>query len=125
VDVSFDTVTTIFPFTESNRLTPIAIGSATRIKSLPNVPTLAELGYRDIIGSVWIGVFVQRGTPATVVKKLEAELERVVRDPETSQRLEIAGLYARYADSAGYADILVKDTAEIEKVVRFSGLQPS
>lgn len=121
VDVSFDTITTIQPFLANKRLKALAIGSAERVSLLPNVPTLAQAGYRDMIGAVWVGAFVPRGTPAPVVERLQNEIAAVLKDPDTASRLENAGLYVRYADAAGFAAILAEDTRKIEKVVEFSG----
>ncbi|MBP0620954.1 Bug family tripartite tricarboxylate transporter substrate binding protein [Cupriavidus consociatus] len=121
VDVSFDTITTVQPFAESGRLKALAIGATERVGALPKVPTLAESGYRDIIGAVWIGAFVPNGTPATVIRRLESEIGQAVKDPAISQRLNAVGLYVRYADAAGFAKMLVTDTPKIRKVVQLSG----
>lgn len=121
VDVSFDTITTIHPFVESGRLKALAIGAAERVALLPNVPTLVESGYRDIIGAVWIGAFVPSGTPADIVRKLESEVAFAAKDPAIVARLNGAGLYVRYADAAGFAAVLAADTPKIRKVVQVSG----
>lgn len=125
VDVSFDTITTVQPFTENGRLKALAIGTSKRVPLLPEVPTVAELGYRDIIGAVWVGAFVPQGTPKSIVQQLEAEIARVVSDPAISSRLAAAGLYSRYADAAGFAEILAADTPRIREVVKFSGIEPN
>lgn len=121
VDVSFDTITTIQPFIANKRLKALAIGSAERVSLLPDVPTLAQAGYRNMIGAVWVGAFVPRGTPEPIVEKLQNEIAKVVKDPDIASRLANAGLYVRYADAAGFAAILEEDTRKIQKVVEFSG----
>ncbi|NYT83117.1 tripartite tricarboxylate transporter substrate binding protein [Alcaligenaceae bacterium] len=125
VDVSFDTITTVYPFTENGRLRPIAIGVSERVALLPDVPTLAELGYRDIVGAVWVGAFVPPGTPTAIVQTLEAGIGEVAKNPDVASRLAAAGLYVRYADAAGFAASLATDKPKIQEVVKFSGLQPN
>lgn len=121
VDVSFDTVTTTQPFVESQKLRPLAIGSALRISALPDVPTLVESGFKDIIGAVWIGAFVPRGTPAAVIKQLEVEIGRAAREPETASRMRAAGFYVRLIDASGFESILRTDTHRIQQLVETSG----
>lgn len=123
VDVSFDTMTTIQPFVDSGKLKALAIGTPQRVAALPSVPTLAEFGYRDIIGAVWIGVFVGTGTSAFVVQKLEAEFAAAVQDPTLKAKLTGAGLYVRYADAKGFTALLAADTQKIKKVVETSGIK--
>lgn len=117
VDVSFDTITTVQSFAETGRLKPLAIGTPERVKQLSQVPTLNEKGFRDIIGSVWVGAFVPKNTPDSITQKLSAELGAVMQDEELKKRLEVIGLYVRYEDADDFAKTLKNDTSTIKKVV--------
>lgn len=121
VDVSFDTITTMLPFTQDGKLRALAIGAPERVPLMPDVPTLAESGYADIIGAVWIGAFLPHGTPDAVVKRLAKELQQTVTDPVLGERLRGVGLYPRFADADGFSRILAADTPKIRKVVQVSG----
>ncbi len=123
VDVSFDTITTVMPFTANGRLKPLAIGATDRVAQFPELPTLTERNFPDIVGSVWVGAFVPKGTPQPVIDRLDQEIGTAVKDPAMAERLAATGLYVRYADSAGYARILQDDTARIRKVVSNSGIR--
>lgn len=123
VDVSFDTLTTVQPFVDGGRLRALAIGAPQRVVALPQVPTLSESGFADIVGAVWIGVFVAQGTPPAVVRRLEAEFAAAVKDAALGAKLVGAGLYVRYADAQGFAGLLASDAQKIRKVVERSGIR--
>lgn len=123
VDVSFDTVTTTQPLVKDRKLRALAAGSAQRLPSLPGVPTLAENGYGSIIGAVWVGAFVPRGTPAAVVARLERELASAATDADTASKMRAAGLYVRLADAKGFESILEADTPKIQHLVKVSGMR--
>ena len=69
------------------RLRALAVTSPHRLSSLPNVPTMAEAGVPDMEIQYWAGIFAPTGTPAAIVKKLEAEINRVVKLAEVRDRM--------------------------------------
>ncbi len=71
---------------QSGRLKALAVTSAERMKDLPNVPTLAELGI-DLKVSLWIGLLAPAGTPADIVKRLHEEMVRIVDMPDVRARI--------------------------------------
>jgi len=71
---------------QSGRLKALAVTSAERMKDLPNVPTLAELGI-DLKVSLWIGLLAPAGTPADIVKRLHEEVVRIVDMPDVRARI--------------------------------------
>jgi len=71
---------------QSGRLKALAVTSAERLKDLPNVPTLAELGV-DLKVSLWIGLLAPAGTPADIIKRLHEEMVRIVDMPDVKARI--------------------------------------
>ena len=71
---------------QSGRLKALAVTSAERLKDLPNVPTLAELGV-DLKVSLWIGLLAPAGTPNDIVKRLHEEMVRIVDMPDVKARI--------------------------------------
>lgn len=122
VDVAFDTITTVMRFSQTGKLKPLAIGTAERVASLPDIPTLKEEGFEGIVGAVWVGAFVPHGTPAAVIDKLATAIAEAVKDQELAPRLAGTGLYVRYADAAGFKAVLAEDAPKIQKVVELSGI---
>jgi tripartite-type tricarboxylate transporter receptor subunit TctC len=71
---------------QSGRVKALAVTSAERLKDLPNVPTLAELGV-DLKVSLWIGLLAPAATPADIVKRLHEEVVRIVDMPDVKARI--------------------------------------
>ena len=80
------------PMLRAGRLKPMAVFSRTRLPSLPDVPTLMELGLTDIEAFAWQGMVVPAATPADVVGKLSTELRRAIESPAVKARLQEIGL---------------------------------
>lgn len=78
-----------FGFLHSGRLKPLAVGSATRSKTLPDVPSLSEY-FPGLEITLWHAVFARAATPGAVLERLENELERMLAQPELSRRLAAA-----------------------------------
>lgn len=121
VDVSFDTITTVHPFIDAKKLKALAVGADQRIASLGNVPTLAEAGYSDLIGSVWIGAFAPRGTPKAVAERLESAIAAIVQEPVTKAKLLTFGFFPRLANAAAFEKILRDDAPKLQHIVKVSG----
>jgi tripartite-type tricarboxylate transporter receptor subunit TctC len=71
---------------QSGRVKALAVTSSERLKDLPNVPTLAELGV-DLKVSLWIGLLAPAATPADIVKRLHEEMVRIVDMPDVKARI--------------------------------------
>jgi tripartite-type tricarboxylate transporter receptor subunit TctC len=75
------------PLIQDGRVRALAVTSPTRLAAFPNVPTMAELGFKDIEFRYWAGIFAPAGTPATVVARLEAEINRIVKLPDVAAKM--------------------------------------
>jgi tripartite-type tricarboxylate transporter receptor subunit TctC len=76
------------PLVLGGKIRALAVTGAARSSELPDVPSMAEVGFPDVNIGLWSGVFVLAGTPAAVGKKLEAELRRVLADAGVRQKLK-------------------------------------
>ena len=72
-------------------LRALAVTSKARAKALPDVPTMSEAGFPDIVGDSWVGVVVPAGTPREIINVLHREIVAVVTEPETRDRLMALG----------------------------------
>lgn len=97
---------------EGRQARALATPSPRRLPSLPDVPTLQELGHGAVVAEGWMGVFAPAGTPADIVKTLAAALDKVVRTPDMQARLDARGVAASAADGAQFTRKL---QAELEK----------
>jgi tripartite-type tricarboxylate transporter receptor subunit TctC len=91
VEMMFDTTSSAMPHIKSGRFRPLAVTSPARSAELPNVPTIAEVGYPAAEMTTWYGLFVTGGTPKPVVDKLHAELVRVLKLPDVQAKLRGLG----------------------------------
>ena len=83
VQASFDAIPPALPYVRAGRARALVIGGAQRFPSLPELPTFAEAGLPNYTFASWFGIFAPARTPQAIVKALNAELVRIIREPET------------------------------------------
>ncbi|MEN9559853.1 MAG: hypothetical protein RLZZ502_1064 [Pseudomonadota bacterium] len=71
---------------QTNKLRPIAVGSSHRATSLPNVPTVAESGFKDFETSQWYGLLAPAGTPAAIIKRLQEESAKALKSSAITEK---------------------------------------
>ena len=76
---------------QAGALRALAVASRQRLPALPDVPTFAEAGVKDMYASAWYGIVAPAGTPSDVVQRLNKEVNAVVADPEMKKRMEGMG----------------------------------
>jgi tripartite-type tricarboxylate transporter receptor subunit TctC len=92
IPLSVDGIGPNLPNIKAGKLRAIASTGTARAPQLPDVPTVAELGYPGFSGEGWGGVVVVKGTPDAIVMKISNDLRKVLNDPAVQQRLVGAGL---------------------------------
>lgn len=118
VAVFFDTMGTTAPMVKDGKVRPLAIAAKERSTALPDVPTLAELGYGDVQGSGWFGMFVPSGTPKEIVDRLNAEVNVALQSPEVRDRLVELGSIAEGGPPKALADLMATEIPRWSKLVR-------
>lgn len=91
IQVLFDPVQTSIPQIQSGKVRPLAVTSKTRFAELPNLPTVAESGYPGYDFVVWYAFVAPAATPAPIVAKLNAEINKAVSDPEMKRKFAALG----------------------------------
>ena len=97
VQLVFSDMAPAIPFITTKKLTPLAVTSLQRSISLPDVPTMVELGFPGFEASVWWALVAQKGVPAPIIQKLNAALEKVMASTEVQEsylRLGVTPLYS-------------------------------
>jgi tripartite-type tricarboxylate transporter receptor subunit TctC len=100
----------------------LAVTSPVRAEDFPDVPTMKEAG-ADVDAVLWSGIFVARQTPPAIVKKLEAELRRIIREPDVAARLKPLGIQPVGNSSEEFARILAADIARWTEVARAGNIK--
>lgn len=123
IDFLFFTVPASLPHVRSGKLRALAITSATRSALAPDVPTVAESGFPGFEVLAWYGLFVPRGTPAEIVERVSAEVEKILREPEVRDRFIQLGAEPKFLAPGPFADFVAKDSAGWGKVIRDARLK--
>jgi tripartite-type tricarboxylate transporter receptor subunit TctC len=120
VDVIFDNLPSSIGHIKSGKIRALAVTSAERDPSLPDVPTVAETvpGYE---ATAWFGIGMPKGTPKDVVEKINAEVNRALVDPKMRARLAELGGKPIAGSPEDFGKVIAAETAKWEKVVISSG----
>ena len=106
---------------KAGRLRALAVSSSQRLASLPEVPTLTELGYAGMEDYTWVGIFAPAGTPLEIAQKLNDAVRRVVDSPEMKERLDALAFDATAAPLKETADYVKSELVKWAQVVRDTG----
>jgi tripartite-type tricarboxylate transporter receptor subunit TctC len=105
------------PHIEAGRLRALASSGAARWPTLPNVPTIAELGYPDVVYLNWQGVFAPAGTPPDIVARLQKEISAVLAEPEVKEFLIGIGAAPVESNPTKFDAMLKADYLANQKIV--------
>ena len=124
VKVSFDTTPAVLPFVKAGKLRPLAIAATKRLGALPDLPTVSEAGVPGYTMSSWYGLFAPAGTPAAIVRKIHAEVNRAQDLPDVKERMDELGAdEARTASPEAFAAMVKSELARYAKVVKAAGIR--
>jgi len=110
------------PQLSAGRIRAIGIGHPKRVRSLPDLPALAETlpGFNN---TTWYGLLAPAGTPAAIVNKLNAEMKHAVADAEFAKQLDTLGLEPASSTPQEFGDMIRTELARWTKVIRDAGIQ--
>ncbi len=111
VSVMWDTVPTSLPLIKAGKLVPLAVGGLERSPLLPDIPTIIELGYPGFDVSLWMGIMAPGGTPASIVAKVQNDLQALTDSKAFGDWLTARGFERRFAGSADFARRIQEDYA--------------
>ncbi|OYQ41727.1 LacI family transcriptional regulator [Rhodoferax sp. TH121] len=121
VDLLVSSVPSAMAQIKAGKLRPLAVTSAARSSSLPDVPTVAESGYKDFDVSTWYGLFAPAGTPATVVTTLNTEVNKLLANPEVKAAIQAQGAEPVAMKVDQFSNLLKADYAKWKGIVQASG----
>lgn len=123
VQVAFDTVTAIMPQARAGKVRVLAITSKDRSPTAPEVPSLAESGVPGFDVSTWFAFFVPAGTPPATTEKINADVVRILRAKEMSDRLQGFGMNVIASSPEQLAAHVTSEIARWGKVVREANIK--
>ena len=123
VPVTFITYGPVAPHIASGKVVALAVADPQRSALAPNVPTLAELGYKDANVGAWQGLFGPKGLPADVVKTLNSQLNEILKMPDVVSKMAAFGALPAGGEPARLAQSNVDDLNRFGKVIKELNIQ--
>lgn len=108
---------------KTGKLHPVAVSSAQRSSSLPDVPTFIESGLNDFDINSWVALLAPAKTPKAIVDKLNAELNAVLSDPAVRERLNGMGIAATPGSADKFGQEMQRDLTRYGSVVKSAGIK--
>lgn len=112
------------PLVKAGKLKGLAVTSLKRVAQLPDVPTVAEMGFPDFEDYTWVGLFAPARLPVDIVAKLNAAANDALRQTDFRERLLAAGLEAAPGTPAEFSDYLKREVAKWGRIVKETGVSP-
>ena len=123
VDLVFNGITSALPLIKAGKLRALAVTSLTRSGALPDIPTLDEVGVKGFQAVAWNGLSAPARTPKDVIRKINADVLKVIRSPELVERLTAEGSDPVGDSPEQFAAFLREETAKWNKVIKFANIK--
>jgi tripartite-type tricarboxylate transporter receptor subunit TctC len=123
VDMLFSVLPLVLPNIQAGQLRALVIASKTRSVLIPDVPTTAEDGYSDVVGSAWNGIVAPAGTPQGIVDKLNSQISQILASPDTKQRFTELGMQSVGGTPEDFAQYLQAESEKWAAVISAAHLQ--
>ncbi len=124
VDLMFGATVAVGPHIKSGKLRGLATVAPRRIPAFPDIPSMVDLGYTNIVVSPWDGVVAPAGTPKAVIARLHLETKKFGAMSEIKQRLEAVGLESTDAGPEEFAALIRSEMQKWIKLIRDTGIKP-
>ncbi len=124
VDIMFTTMPSAMELVRDKKIKALAVTTRERMADLPDIPTMYELGWKNLVTSSWQGVLVPAGTPRPIIDRLHAAIVKVLAEPEIQARMRKSGVIAVGSKSPeDFKTYMDTETAKWSKVIEESGVR--
>ena len=114
----------LLPFIKSGKLRAIAVGTPQRLPALPDVPTVAEMGFKDFETSQWYGILAPAGTPPDIVKRLQEESLKALKSNAVTERFASDSAVGGGGPPAEFAAFIAEQQKLWKVIVQRAGIKP-
>ena len=114
----------LLPHIKSGKLRAIAVGTPQRLPALPDVPTVAEMGFKDFETSQWYGILVPAGTPREIVKRLQEESLKALKSNSVTERFASDSAVGGGGPPEEFAAFIGKQQQIWKQIVSRAGIKP-
>jgi tripartite-type tricarboxylate transporter receptor subunit TctC len=126
IDMMFDQVSEATQRVRDNQIRAFAVTAKTRLKSLPDIPTVDEAGLPGLYINIWYGLWAPKGTPPDIIAKLNRAAVAAMADPVVQKRFADLGLEVPPPEQQSAAALGALQKAEIEKwwpIIKAAGIK--
>ena len=123
VQITFNVITGTLPQARAGRIRALAVSSAARVEIAPELPTVAESGLPGFEAIAWYNMFAPAGTPRSIVNRINAEVNRLLAQPEVRERLLALGVAPFTGTPEALGDYLKSEVARWAKVIKEAGIK--
>src|SRR6185437_7134634 len=124
IDAMFDAMPVMAIQAKEGKVTPLAVTGTKRSPSLPDVPTMQEMGFKEFVVTGWYGILAPPGTPPAIVQKLRDEAAKAVAPPEVVKILGTQGMEPRGTQPAEFAKYMASEYGFYAKIIKDANIQP-
>ena len=123
VQVIFNVITGTLPYARSGKLRALGVSTSQRIEVAPDLPTIAESGLPGYEVIAWYNLFAPAGTPRPVINKINAEINRILQQPDVRERLLTFGVVPLSGTPEALGDYLQFEITRWAKLIREAGIK--
>ena len=123
VQVIFNVITGTLPYARSGKLRALGVSTSKRIEVAPDLPTIAESGLPGYEVIAWYNLFAPAGTPRPVINKINAEINRILQQPDVRERLLTLGVVPLSGTPEALGDYLQFEITRWAKLIREAGIK--
>jgi tripartite-type tricarboxylate transporter receptor subunit TctC len=124
VEMMFDAVTTMNEYAKAGKVRPLATTGKVHSSVLPDVPTMAAAGVPGYEAVIWLGVMAPKGTPPSIVRRLNSEIQKIVSRQDVRDEWAKQGAVAMLMTPEEFDRYVADDIVKWERIVRISGAKP-
>jgi len=123
ISMVFGNITAVLPLVRDGRLRALAVTSPRRWASVPDLPTMIEVGYKDFDSTAWFGLMAPAGTPQPIIDRIHQEAVRILARPDIRKRFEEIGMEAIGNTPGEFAAVIAAETPQWAKVIKDAGVK--
>jgi tripartite-type tricarboxylate transporter receptor subunit TctC len=124
VDVASTYLSDVKGQVDAGSLRILAVPEVKRLAEYPDVPTIAESGYPDVISTAWFGIGAPKSVPKPIADKLKSELDKVIHEPDVEKQLTTIGYTPVYMDSAKLTQFVNDQEAIFARIAKEADIKP-
>jgi tripartite-type tricarboxylate transporter receptor subunit TctC len=124
IQMVFADMVPAIPHIRSGRLRALAVTGETRSQAVPDIPTMIEAGVKDYRAELWWAILAPRGTSADIVRRLNGELGRIMRNPDVQAKYTELGVATVHGTPAQVSEFIKARSVEVGRILKAVGIEP-